>query len=254
MSRRRALVVEDEGPIRDLLSLHLGLTGFDVDEVTDGRLALARARAVRFDLVLLDVMLPGLDGVTLCRAIRESGANMETPILMVTARDGEADKVLGLESGADDYVTKPFGVRELVARIGAVTRRHTRGGATSVRASSAVGSGDLELHGDRRQAIVRGDTVPMTRQEFDLLFHLAAHPDIVFSRAALLHSVWQEDTYVTERTVDTVISRLRRKVERNPHAPELILTAWGVGYKFAPVAPACGSSIRNSVLPGTLAT
>ena len=111
-----------------------------------------------------------------------------------------------------------------------------------------------ELHCDRRQVLVRGDDVPMTRQEFDLLFQLATHPDIVFSRAALLQNVWQEDTYVTERTVDTVISRLRRKVERNPHEPEMILTAWGAGYKFATAGSGCGSSTQNSVRPGSLAT
>jgi DNA-binding response OmpR family regulator len=236
MSRPRAFVVEDERPIRELLRLHLELAGFVVDEIGDGELALARARSTPFDLVLLDVMLPGLDGVTLCRAIREDGANVETPILMVTALDAEADKVLGLESGADDYVTKPFGVRELVARVGAVMRRHGRAGGPGHPAGAPVAFDGLELHGDRRQVIVRGDSIPMTRQEFDLLFHLATHPDIVFSRAALLQNVWQEDTYVTERTVDTVISRLRRKVERNPHAPELIVTAWGVGYKFAAAA------------------
>jgi DNA-binding response OmpR family regulator len=255
MSRRRAFVVEDEAPIRELLRLHLGLAGFVVDEIADGTQALARARTTPFDLVLLDLMLPGLDGVTLCRAIRDGGANVDTPILMVTARDAEADKVLGLESGADDYVTKPFGVRELVARVGAVMRRQTRGNARTRRSSTPVGTGDLELHGDRRQVLVRGDEVPMTRQEFDLLYHLATHPEIVFSRAALLQNVWQEDTYVTERTVDTVISRLRRKVERNPHAPEMILTAWGVGYKFAGVTSGgCGSSTQNSLRPGSLAT
>jgi DNA-binding response OmpR family regulator len=254
MLRRRAFVVEDEGPIRELLRLHLGLAGFAVDEMADGRLALARARTTPFDLVLLDVMLPGLDGVTLCRAIRDEGANVETPIMMVTARDAEADKVLGLESGADDYVTKPFGMRELIARVGAVMRRQTRVGPGRHGTATPVAFGGLELHGDRRQVIVRGDTIPMTRQEFDLLFHLATHPDIVFSRAALLQNVWQEDTYVTERTVDTVISRLRRKVERNPHAPELIVTAWGVGYKFAAATANCGSSNQNSVLPGRLAT
>jgi DNA-binding response OmpR family regulator len=254
MSRRRAFVVEDEAPIRELLRLHLGLAGFVVDEIADGTQALARARTTPFDVMLLDVMLPGLDGVTLCRAIRDAGANVDTPILMVTARATEADKVLGLESGADDYVTKPFGVRELVARVGAVMRRQTRAGARTRRSPAPVGCGDLELHGDRRQVRVRGDEVPMTRQEFDLLFHLATHPDIVFSRAALLQNVWQEDTYVTERTVDTVISRLRRKVERNPHAPEMILTAWGIGYKFAAASEGCDSSTQNSVRPGSLAT
>ena len=252
MSGRRALVVEDDGSIRELLRLHLSLAGFAVDEMADGRLALARARATPFDLVLLDVMLPGLDGVTLCRAIRDDGANVETPIVMVTGRAAEADKVLGLESGADDYVTKPFGVRELVARVGAVMRRHSRVGRS--RGAATVSFADLELHGDRRQVIVRGDTIPTTRQEFDLLFYLATHPDIVFSRAALLQNVWQEDTYLTERTVDTVVSRLRHKVERNPHAPEMIVTAWGVGYKFAAAAADGVSSNQNPVLSGTLAT
>jgi DNA-binding response OmpR family regulator len=253
MSDRRALVVEDEKQLRELLRLHLELAGFVVEEAGDGQLALARARATPFDLVLLDLMLPGLDGVTLCRAIRDGGANAETAIVMVTARATESDKVLGLESGADDYVTKPFGVRELIARIGAVMRRHTRV-STSGSTASTIECGELQLRGDRRQAIVRGDTIAMTRQEFDLLFHLAAHPDVVFSRAALLHNVWQEDTYVTERTVDTVISRLRRKVERNPHAPEMIRTAWGIGYKFTPVTPVFHAPGLHLVRPAILAT
>jgi DNA-binding response OmpR family regulator len=161
--------------------------------------------------------------------------------------------VLGLESGADDYVTKPFGVRELLARVGAVMRRHGRMNPIDGTAST-LDCGELELHGDRRQAIVRGEPIAMTRQEFDLLFHLAAHPDIVFSRAALLHNVWQEDTYVTERTVDTVISRLRRKVERNPHAPEMIQTAWGVGYKFVPVTAGFSTPGLHLVRPVALST
>ncbi len=124
---RRALVVEDDVAIRELLQLHLGLAGFDVEEEANGRAALERARRTRFDLLVLDVMLPGLDGVSVCRALRTAGANVETPILMLTARDSEADTVIGLESGADDYLTKPFGVRELQARVLAVTRRHGRG-------------------------------------------------------------------------------------------------------------------------------
>ena len=252
MSGRRALVVEDDGSIRELLRLHLSLAGFAVDERADGRLALARARATPFDLVLLDVMLPGLDGVTLCRAIRDDGANVETPIVMVTGRAAEADKVLGLESGADDYVTKPFGVRELVARVGAVMRRHSRVGRSP--SAATVSFADLELDGDRRQVIVRGDTIPMTRQEFDLLFYLATHPDIVFSRAALLQNVWQEDTYVTERTVDTVISGLWFMVVGHPHAPFILFPGWGVFYLFGAAAADGLSSNHRPVLSGTLAT
>jgi DNA-binding response OmpR family regulator len=241
-SRPRVLVVEDERPIRELLRLHLNLAGFAIDETGDGRDALDRTRAEAFDLLILDVMLPGLDGVSLCRAIRADGPNRETPVLMLTVRDGESDKVLGLESGADDYLTKPFGVRELVARIGAIMRRSARGAVASTAPGAdrrggagtrRVSSRQLVLDAERREATVRGQPVELTKQEFDLLYRLAARPGIVLSRAALLQNVWSDDTYVTERTVDTVISRLRRKIERDPQDPELILTAWGVGYKFA---------------------
>lgn len=183
---------------------------------------------------ILDVMLPGLDGVSLCRALRTGGANAETPILMLTARDTEADTVLGLESGADDYVTKPFGVRELMARGQALLRRHGRELAPPE--SPSVESHQLRLDVARREASVRGVPVELTRQEFDVLRHLMTRPGIVFSRAALIRSVWDGDTCVTERTVDTVVSRLRRKVERDAQDPELILTSWGVGYKFVDVA------------------
>jgi DNA-binding response OmpR family regulator len=229
--RPRAFVVEDEPPIRELLRVHLELAGFAVEEVGNGRAALDRGRLETFDLVILDVMLPGIDGVTVCRALRAAGPNTATPILMLTARDGESDKVVGLESGADDYLTKPFGVRELVARVGAIMRRHQR--AADRASPPALHSRAVSLDRDRHRVIVRGEAVDLTKQEFDLLYLLAARPGIVFSRAALLQQVWSGDTYVTDRTVDTVISRLRRKIEQDPHDPELILTAWGVGYKFA---------------------
>jgi len=226
---RRVLIVEDEAPIRELMRLHLALAGFDVAECATGTAGLERARAETFDLILLDVMLPGLDGITVCRAIRNQGANANTAILMVTARDTESDTVLGLESGADDYLAKPFGVRELVARTAALLRRT---GRQEVASAEGVESRDLALDADRREAIVRGAPIELTKQEFDLLYLLASRRGIVFSRTALLAKVWQGDTYVTERTVDTVVSRLRRKIERDPQDPELILTAWGVGYKF----------------------
>jgi len=230
---RRVLVVEDEAAIRELLRLHLELAGFQLEETGNGRAALDAARARPFDLILLDVMLPGLDGVSVCRAIRRDGPNQATPILMVTARDGEADTVLGLEIGADDYVTKPFGVRELMARVSALLRRHDRQSERGQPADAILQSADLVLDRDRRNAAVRGEPIELTKQEFDLLYLLVARPGVVFSRAALLQQVWSGDTYVTERTVDTVISRLRRKIERDPQDPEMLLTAWGVGYKFS---------------------
>jgi DNA-binding response OmpR family regulator len=234
MTARRGtiLVVEDEQAIRDLLRLHLDLAHFDVREAADGRRGLDLARAERFDVIILDVMLPGLDGVTLCRALRLEGASRDAPILMLTARDTESDKVLGLESGADDYVAKPFGIRELLARVEALIRRHQRTG-TAALPPQRIAAGALQVDIDKRQAMVRGMPVDLTRQEFDLLTLLAARPGMVFSRGALLQQVWRGDAYVTERTVDTVVSRLRRKIESDPQNPTLILTAWGVGYKFA---------------------
>jgi DNA-binding response OmpR family regulator len=235
-ARRRILLVEDEAPIRELLRLHLSLANFDIAEVADGTAALDRARTEKFDLIVLDVMVPGLDGITLCRAIRSQSVNMASAVLMLTARASEADKVLGLESGADDYLTKPFSIREMVARVGAILRRNERiDAASGPTAPRHVRSRDVALDPERREAIVRGSVVDLTKQEFDLLYLLAARPGIVFSRTALLAKVWTDDTYVTERTVDTVISRLRRKVEPDAQNPELILTAWGVGYKFVDV-------------------
>jgi DNA-binding response OmpR family regulator len=154
--------------------------------------------------------------------------NVDTPILMLTARDGESDKVLGLESGADDYLTKPFGVRGLMARIGALMRRHRRQ-TTEQTSSNVLHAGDLTLNRARRQPIVRGERVELTKQEFDPLFLLASRPGAVFTRAALLEEVWSDDTYVTDRTVDTVISRLRRKIEREPQDPENAVDRMGCG-------------------------
>jgi DNA-binding response OmpR family regulator len=233
---RRALIVEDEASIREIVRLHLSLAGLDTEEVADGHAALQRLRAERFDLVVLDVMLPGVDGVSLCRALRANGPNQRAGVLMLTARDTEPEKVLGLESGADDYLTKPFGVREFIARVTAVLRRVS--GALSEPDRNSTGivtSAEVTLDPQRRQARVRGELVDLTKQEFDILYLLASRRGIVFSRAAIIAKVWGGDTYVTERTVDSVVSRLRRKVERDPDDPEMLLTAWGVGYKFADV-------------------
>jgi DNA-binding response OmpR family regulator len=229
---RRTLLVEDETAIRDLVALHLDLEGLDVTALADGRRALNLARSTPFDLILLDLMLPNVDGLTVCRAVRAEGPNVETPILLLTARDKETDKVIGLDSGADDYLTKPFGIRELMARVTALLRRRAR--EVNARHDEAVVEhAGVQVDAQRRQVRVRGEEVPLTKQEFDLLRLLIAKPGIVFSREALLTNVWGDDIYVTERTVDTLVSRLRKKIEVDPQTPELIVTAWGIGYRFA---------------------
>ena len=235
----RILVVEDDVHIRDLIVLHLGLEGIETEAVGDGLEGLARSAVQPFDLVVLDLMLPGMDGLSICRSIRREGPNQDVPILMLTARREESDKVLGLESGADDYLAKPFGIRELVARVRALLRRPRR---SQLRAEAAAAPGDrpVEIHGlhidpAKRRVRVRGTEVDLTAQEFRLLFVLATHPGIVFSREALLTRVWPDHTYVTERSVDSLVKRLRRRIEQDPANPAIILTVWGSGYKCADV-------------------
>jgi two-component system OmpR family response regulator/two-component system alkaline phosphatase synthesis response regulator PhoP len=240
----RVLVVEDEPNIRDLVCLHLGLEGYTCEGLGDGRDALRRTEAERFDLLVLDVMIPGVDGVSLCRAVRNGRINQDVPILLLTARREETDKVVALESGADDYLTKPFGVRELVARARALLRRPRR--TTSADGGSTADAiGDVEeppvhIHGieidpARRRVRVDGREVELSDQEFRLLHLFATHAGIVFSREALLSKIWRGDTYVTVRSVDTLVKRLRRQIETDPANPRFLLTVWGVGYKFVDV-------------------
>jgi DNA-binding response OmpR family regulator len=231
-ARRRALVVEDEPHIRELVALHLGLEGLDVAEAANGEAALRLTEAEPFDLVVLDLMLPKVDGLAVCRAIRGQRMNGDVPILMLTARREESDKVLGLDSGADDYLTKPFGVRELVARARALLRRPRASREPETGVRHIVTAGPLRLDPGRRQAVVRGDVVELTPHEFDVLYLLAANPGIVFTRDMLLERVWTNDTHVTERSVDTLVKRLRQKIENDTRDPQLILTVWGTGYKF----------------------
>ena len=237
----RVLVVEDEPNIRELVCLHLGLEGYACEGVADGQEGLKRTETARFDLLVLDVMIPGLDGLSLCRAVRNGRTNHDVPILMLTARREEADKVVGLESGADDYLTKPFGVRELVARARALLRR-PRVPATPMAGDSAAGETlpAVRIHGvdidpARRRVRIDGRDVELTDQEFRLLHLLATHAGIVFSREALLSKIWRGDTFVTVRSVDTLVKRLRRRIEADPANPRYLLTVWGVGYKFADV-------------------
>lgn len=231
---RRALVVEDEPHIRELVVLHLGLEGLSIAEAAAGDEALRLAESEPFDLVVLDLMLPRVDGMAVCRAIRRQRINGDVPILMLTARRDETDKVLGLESGADDYLTKPFGVRELVARARALLRRPRASVVgEAAKTDQVISAGPLRLDPARRQAVVHNEVVELTPHEFDVLFLLASQPGIVFTREMLLERVWTNDTHVTERSVDTLIKRLRQKIEADTRDPRLILTVWGTGYKFA---------------------
>jgi DNA-binding response OmpR family regulator len=235
----RVLVVEDEAHIRELIQLHLGLEGLEIEAVADGQEALVRAGSAPFDLIILDLMLPGVDGISICRAVRREGPNQDVPILMLTARREESDKVLGLESGADDYLAKPFGIRELVARARALLRRPRRS-QLQAEAAAPAGERPVEIHGlhidpARRRVRANGEDVDLTAQEFRLLHVLATHPGIVFSREALLTRVWPDHTFVTERSVDSLVKRLRRRIEKDPANPEIVLTVWGSGYKAADV-------------------
>jgi DNA-binding response OmpR family regulator len=236
VTRPTVLVVEDERHIRELVTLHLKLEKMSPVEAADGTTGLQLAQSRTFDLVILDLMLPGIDGVTLCRAIRRDSANAETPILMLTARREESDKVLGLDSGADDYVTKPFGVRELMARVRALLRR----GAAAAPANGGDVSRPLvykhiEIDPARRRVRVDARDVDLTFNEFELLRVLLSNPGIVFSREALLSKVWKDETFVTVRSVDTLVKRIRKKIEADPAEPRVILTVWGAGYKAADV-------------------
>ena len=234
--RPAVLVVEDEQNIRELVCLHLGLENYECVPCGNGEDALKLARSRHFDLVILDVMLPGLDGVTVCRAIRRDSENPDVPVLMLTARREESDKVVGLESGADDYLTKPFGVRELVARVRALLRRGPRPlVGVSKETARPIAYKHIEMDPARRRALVNKADVDLTSNEFQLLYVLLSSPGIVFSREALLSRVWKDQTFVTVRSVDTLVKRLRKKIEKNPAEPQVILTVWGAGYKAADV-------------------
>src|SRR4029450_9002771 len=234
-SSGRALVVEDEPNIRELVNLHLGLEGLTVTTAVDGEEALRYATSEPFDVVVLDLMLPKIDGVTVCRAIRRQSTNGDVPILMLTAKRDETDKVLGLEGGAGAYLTKPCGGGELGARVRALLRRPRAQRAGIGGNLEIINAGPLRVDPARRQVQRDGRAIDLTPHEFEVLYLLASHPGIVFSRDMLLERVWTSDIHVTERSVDTLVKRLRQKVEADSADPELILTVWGTGYKFSDV-------------------
>ena len=232
--KKKILVVEDETDLRTLVRYHLEEEGFAVLEAADGELALSLARRERPALVVLDLMLPGVNGLEVCRLLRAGEDTARIPILMLTARATEADKILGLEMGADDYVTKPFSPRELMARVRAVLRRAY--GAESNRPHEVFERGRLRVDLDNYEVTLDGKAVGLSLREFELLRFFLQYPDRVFSRSEILDLVWGHDTYVEPRTVDVHVRRLRQRIERDDANPELILTVRGVGYKFKPEA------------------
>jgi DNA-binding response OmpR family regulator len=234
MSTGRVLLVEDEKSIRELVAQQLRRAGYDCEAVADGREGLALSLSRPFDVVVLDLMLPNVDGITICRTIREQGVNPHVPILMLTAKRAESDKVFGFASGADDYVTKPFGVLELTARVAALTRRAQRPPlAPAVPARRQLSVHGVDLDPVKHTIRVRHREVSLTPHEFELLYQLASQPGVMLTRQQLLKAVWNDQAFVTERSIDTLVRHLRCKVEEDSAVPRLILTVWGYGYKFA---------------------
>jgi DNA-binding response OmpR family regulator len=228
--QRRILVVEDETDIAELVALHLRDNNFEVTLAADGHEGMRQAFARQWDLVILDIRLPGPDGLTICRALRREQAFV--PVLMLTSKSSELDRVLGLELGADDYVTKPFSVSELMARVKAIFRRVDSLSLQSGGGGDTLSLGDLSIDPERREVDLSGQPVSLTAREFDLLVHFARNPGRVFSRAQLLDSVWGYGHEGYEHTVNSHINRLRAKIEPDPSQPDHIVTVWGVGYKL----------------------
>ncbi len=227
---RKVLVVEDNPDIAKLVSLHLKDLDCEVALVADGLRCLEEARARRYDLIILDLMLPGMEGLEVCRRLR--GETDYTPILMLTAKSSEVDRVVGLEIGADDYLTKPFSIGELIARVKAIFRRVDALGSGRTEAPRRLILGAMTIDVEKRTVTVAGQAVDLTAKEFDLLLQFAEHPGRVYSRQQLLDLVWGTGHMGYEHTVNSHINRLRGKIETDPAAPEYVLTVWGVGYKF----------------------
>jgi len=230
MEQKRILVVEDEKDISELLRFNLEQEGFAVVLAEDGEQALRLARRERPALVILDLMLPGMSGIEVCRRWRGEEATARLPIVMLTAKAAEADRVVGLELGADDYVTKPFSPRELVARIRAVLRRAY--GAEPQPPAQVYERGRLRIDFDTYEVFLAGKKIELSLREFELLRFFVRAPNRVFDRLQILDLVWGHDTYVEPRTVDVHVHRLRGRIERDYAHPELLVTVRGVGYKF----------------------
>jgi DNA-binding response OmpR family regulator len=229
VSETSILIVEDEPSIAEVVSLYLRRAGFQVQVLSDGKAALASMERQMPDLLILDIMLPGIDGLEITRWLRDRN---DVPIIMLTARRAETDRIAGLEMGADDYVVKPFSPQELVSRVRAVLRRTQSGGTT--RGEAPLVFGDLRVDPVTR-LVHKGDReINLTAKEFDLLWLLACHPRQVFSREQLLDRVWGYSDYIDSSSVTVHVRRLREKIEYDPAHPAYLVTVWGVGYKFEP--------------------
>lgn len=230
--RKRILIVEDEKNIVDILSFNLSREGYETLEAYDGQAGLQLALEQDPDLILLDLMLPGLNGFDVCRNIRSAGRS--TPVIMLTAREEENDKVLGLELGADDYITKPFSMRELLARVKANIRRSGMAEPMETAAEKRLELGRISLDQERLAAYKDGRPLDLTQREFELLRFLGAQAGKVFSREALMENVWNYEGYVGDvRAVDVAVRRLREKLEDDPAQPQFIVTRRGLGYLFS---------------------
>ena len=228
----RVLIIEDDKEISDLISIHLKDMDLDVSQAFDGKDGLLKALNEKFDLILLDIRLPYMDGLELCKKIRME--KIQSLVLMLTSKSEEIDKVLGLEIGADDYLTKPFSIRELVARIKALLRRREMflSSQEDEDVNRELRIGDLLINEGMRKVQVRGRKIELSPKEFDLLVLLASNPGKTYTRMQLLNKIWGYEFEGFEHTVNSHINRLRSKIEQNMHEPEYILTTWGIGYKF----------------------
>ena len=226
----KALIIEDDKDISELIAIHLADMDMEVDRAFDGKDGLMKALNNRYRFILLDIRLPLLDGFEVCKRLRMEKNN--TPVLMITSKSEEIDKVLGLEIGADDYISKPFGIRELLARVKAVLRRAERMPGAEDGENTEFRYDDLYINVGMRVVELKGQRVELSPKEFDLLVHLASNPGKTYSRMQLLNQIWGYEFEGFEHTVNSHINRLRSKIEQNMNQPEYILTTWGVGYKF----------------------
>ncbi len=233
---KQVLIIEDDTEISNVVSINLESHGIKTEQVYDGLLGLKRAKSVEFDLIILDIMLPSLDGISICRKLREE--NYDMPILMLTAKIDEIDLVLSLELGADDYMKKPFSMRELLARVGALIRRSEKTvNKIDEESQEKLQFGELLIDYTKHQVFIREKILNLTVKEFELLTLFAKNPGRVFSRSDLLNTIWGYNFEGYEHTVNTHINRLRNKLETDPSNPKYLLTVWGLGYKFSEQEP-----------------
>lgn len=223
------LVIDDEPDLVELVLYNLKKEGFNADSASDGETALTKVRKSKYDLLILDLMLPGIQGIELCRILRKDPKTSSIPIIMLTAKAEEVDKIVGLEIGADDYVTKPFSPKELMARVKAVLRRTTEKPV----AGEILKVGELEINRERYTVLIKGNPIKLSATEFKLLLFLAERKGKVFSREQLLDAIWRDEAFVEPRTVDVHIRRLRAQIEENPAKPYYIKTMRGIGYFFS---------------------